>query len=75
MSDGTAKKRDPRSGLKPKPGLAEKMGGHSARPMQLAVYYKDAGGTYEGKEVQGQQALKMVEEDWGTREEYEKEKK
>lgn len=44
MSDGTAKKRDPRKWAEAKARARKKMGGHSARAMQLATkYYKDAG--------------------------------
>ena len=50
MSDGTAKKRDPKKWAEAKARARKKMGGHSARAMQLAVkYYKQAGGTYQGK--------------------------
>ena len=53
----------------------KKMGGHSARAMQLAVkYYKDAGGTYEGKKSSKNKLSKWSMEDWQTREEYEKKK-
>ena len=76
MSDGTAKKRDPKKWAEAKARARKKMGGHSARAMQLAVkYYKDAGGTYEGKKSKDNKLSKWSKEDWGTREEYEKEKK
>ena len=40
-----AKKRDPEKWAQAKARARKKMGGHSARAMQLAVkYYKDAGG-------------------------------
>ena len=43
----TATKRDPKKWAAAKARAKAKMGGHSARAMQLAVkYYKDAGGTY-----------------------------
>ena len=42
MSDGTEKKRDPKKWAQAKARARKKMGGHSARAMQLAVkYYKD----------------------------------
>tara|TARA_A100001234_G_scaffold194246_1_gene182445 strand:- start:1120 stop:1353 length:234 start_codon:yes stop_codon:yes gene_type:complete len=76
MSDGTAKKRDPKKWAEAKARARKKMGGHSARAMQLAVkYYKDAGGTYVGKKSKDNKLSKWSKEDWGTREEYEKEKK
>jgi hypothetical protein len=41
--------------------------------MQLAVkYYKDAGGTYEGKKSSENRLKRWGKEDWQTREEYEK---
>ena len=50
MADGTAKKRDPEKWERAKAKARKRMGGHSARAMQLATrYYKEAGGTYEGK--------------------------
>ena len=76
MSDGTAKKRDPKKWAEAKARARKKMGGHSARAMQLAVkYYKDAGGTYEGKKSKNNKLSKWTKEDWGTREQYEKEQK
>ena len=48
------------------------MGGHSARAMQLAVkYYKEAGGTYDGKKSDSNRLSKWGKEDWQTKEEYE----
>ena len=45
-----AKKRDPRKWAAAKAKARKKMGGHSARAMQLATkYYKDSGGTYQGR--------------------------
>ena len=45
-----ATKRDPKKWAAAKARARAKMGGHSARAMQLAVkYYKDAGGKYKGK--------------------------
>ena len=41
--------------------------------MQLAVkYYKDAGGTYEGKKSSKNKLSKWSKEDWQTKDEYEK---
>ena len=37
MADGTAKKRDPEKWARAKAKARKKMGGHSARAMQLAV--------------------------------------
>jgi len=75
MSDGTAKKRDPKKWAEAKARARKKMGGHSARAMQLAVkYYKDSGGTYVGKKKSNNKLSTWSKEDWGTREEYEKEK-
>ena len=76
MSDGTAKKRDPQEVGWGKSRACKKMGGHSARAMQLAVkYYKDAGGTYEGKKSKDNKLSKWSKEDWQTKEEYEKKEK
>ena len=73
MADGTAKKRDPEKWARAKARARKKMGGHSARAMQLAVkYYKDAGGTYEGKKSKDNKLSKWSKEDWQTKEEYEK---
>ena len=73
MSDGTAKKRDPKKWAEAKARARKKMGGHSARAMQLATkYYKDAGGTYQGK--MDNKLSKWSKEDWQTKDEYEKSK-
>ena len=73
MADGTAKKRDPEKWAREMKAKArKKMGGHSARAMQLAVkYYKDMGGTYSGKKSPITSSGKWSKEDWQTREEYE----
>ena len=43
----TAKKKHPEKWARAKAKARKKMGGHSARAMQLATkYYKDAGGEY-----------------------------
>ena len=69
MSDGTAKKRDPKKWAEAKARARKKMGGHSLRAMQLAVkYYKDAGGTYEGKKSKDNKLSKWSKEDWQTKE-------
>ena len=42
-----AKKKDPAKWARAKAKARKKLGGHSARAMQLATkYYKEAGGTY-----------------------------
>ena len=64
---GTAKKRDPKKWEAAKKKARAKMGGHSARAMQLAVkYYKDAGGRYAGKKKKTKLS-KWAKEDWGTK--------
>ena len=73
MSDGTAKKRDPEKWERAKAKARKRMGGPSARAMQLAPrYYKEAGGTYEGKKSKDNKRSKGSKEDWQTKEEYEK---
>lgn len=72
----TAKKKDPAKWARAKAKARKKMGGHSARAMQLATkYYKDAGGKYEGKKSSKNKLSKWSKEDWQTREEHEKGKK
>jgi hypothetical protein len=67
-----AKKRDPAKWAQAKAKARKKMGGHSARAMQLAVkYYKEAGGTYDGKKSDINRLSKWGKEDWQTKEEYE----
>jgi hypothetical protein len=71
-----AKKRDTRKWAAAKAKARKKLGGHSARAMQLATkYYKEAGGTYEGKKSSSNRLSRWSKEDWQTREEYEKSKK
>jgi hypothetical protein len=66
-----AKKRDPAKWAQAKAKARKKMGGHSARAMQLAVkYYKEAGGTYDGKKSDSNRLSKWGKEDWQTKEEY-----
>lgn len=68
-----AKKRDPQKWAAAKAKARKKLGGHSARAMQLATkYYKEAGGRYEGKKSSANRLSRWTKEDWQTREEYEK---
>ena len=70
-----AKKRDPKKWAAAKAKARKRLGGHSARAMQLAVkYYKEAGGRYEGKKSSKNKLSRWSKEDWQTREEYEKSK-
>ena len=72
----TAKKRDPAKWAAAKRKARKKMGGHSARAMQLAVkYYKDAGGTYEGKKSSKNKLSKWSKQDWKTKEQHAKDTK
>ena len=72
----TAKKRDPAKWARAKAKARKKMGGHSARAMQLATkYYKDSGGKYEGKKSSKNKLSKWSKEDWKTREQHEKDSK
>jgi hypothetical protein len=68
-----AKKRDKAKWAAAKAKARAKLGGHSARAMQLATkYYKESGGRYEGKKSSNNRLSKWSKEDWQTREEYEK---
>ena len=71
MADGTAKKKDPAKWAAAKSRAKAKMGGkHSARAMQLATkYYKDSGGSYEGKKPTSQtnKLKKWGKEKWQTK--------
>ena len=71
MADGIAKKRDPQKWARAKAKAKAKMGGkHSARAMQLATkYYKDAGGSYEGKKptAKTNRMKKWTKEKWQTK--------
>jgi hypothetical protein len=70
-----AKKKDPAKWAAAKAKARKKLGGHSARAMQLATkYYKEAGGTYEGKKSGENRLSKWSREKWETREQYEKSK-
>lgn len=68
-----AKKKDPEKWARAKAKARAKMGGHSARAMQLATkYYKEMGGRYEGKKSGSNRLSRWGKEKWMTREEYEK---
>lgn len=68
-----AKKKNPELWEKAKAKARKRMGGHSARAMQLATkLYKEAGGKYEGKKSSKNKLSKWSKEDWQTKEEYEK---
>lgn len=68
-----ATKRDPQKWARAKAKARKKLGGHSARAMQLAVkYYKEMGGRYEGRRSSENRLSKWSKEDWQTREEYER---
>ena len=68
-----AKKKNPELWEKAKAKARKRMGGHSARAMQLATkIYKESGGKYEGKKSSKNKLSKWSKEDWQTREEYEK---
>ena len=70
-----AKKKHPEKWAAAKRKARKKMGGHSARAMQLATkIYKESGGKYEGKKSSKNKLSKWSREDWQTREEYEKDK-
>lgn len=73
MTDGTAKKKNPELWEKAKEKARDRLGGHSARAMQLAVkIYKDEGGKYEGKKLSSNKLSQWTKEDWQTREEFER---
>jgi hypothetical protein len=70
-----AKKRDPEKWARAKAKARKRMGGHSARAMQLATkYYKEMGGSYEGKKSSENKLSNWSREKWETREEHEKSK-
>lgn len=61
----SAKKKDPKKWARAKAKAKAKMGGHSARAMQLAVkYYKQAGGRYSGKKSSGNKLSKWSKQKW-----------
>ena len=63
-----ATKRDPKKWARAKARARAKMGGHSARAMQLAVkYYKDSGGTYKGKKKKSNKLSKWTKQKWRTK--------
>ena len=63
-----ATKRDPKKWAAAKARARAKMGGHSARAMQLAVkYYKDSGGTYKGKKKKSNKLSKWTKQKWRTK--------
>ena len=63
-----ATKRDPKKWAAAKARARAKMGGHSARAMQLAVkYYKDSGGTYKGKKKKSNKLSKWSKQKWRTK--------
>ena len=63
-----ATKRDPKKWAAAKARARAKMGGHSARAMQLAVkYYKDSGGTYKGKKKKSNKLSKWTKQKWKTK--------
>jgi len=71
-----ATKKDPAKWARAKAKARKRLGGHSARAMQLATkYYKEAGGGYVGKKSSENRLKKWGDEDWTTKEEYEKNKK
>jgi hypothetical protein len=71
-----ATKKDPEKWARAKAKARKRLGGHSARAMQLATkYYKEAGGRYEGKKSSDNRLSKWSREKWETREEHEKNKK
>jgi hypothetical protein len=75
MADDIAKKKDPEKWSRAKAKARAKLGGHSARAMQLATkYYKDMGGEYSGKKSSSNRLSQWTKEDWQTREEHEKDK-
>ncbi len=63
-----AKKKDPAKWERAKKRATAKMGGHSARAMQLATkYYKDSGGTYSGKKKPSNKLSKWTKQKWRTK--------
>jgi hypothetical protein len=68
-SGGVATKRNPAKWAAAKSRAKAKMGGkHSARAMQLATkYYKDEGGTYEGKKKPANKLSKWTKQKWRTK--------
>jgi hypothetical protein len=70
-----AKKKHPEKWARAKAKARAKLGGHSARAMQLATkYYKDMGGEYSGRKSGENRLSRWSKEDWQTKEEYESNK-
>ena len=64
----TAKKKHPEKWERAKRKARKKMGGHSARAMQLATkYYKEMGGQYEGKKSSKNKLSKWSKQKWRTK--------
>ena len=62
----TAEKLDTDKWNRAKAKAKAKMGGHSARAMQLAVkYYKQMGGRYGGAKSSSNKLSKWSKQDWG----------
>ena len=61
-------KLDPAKWARAKAKAKAKMGGHSARAMQLATkYYKDAGGRYKGPKKKSNKLSKWTKQKWKTK--------
>ena len=70
MADGIATKKDPQKWAQAKARAKARMGGKPLLVLlQLATkYYKDSGGTYEGKKPSAKNnKMKVDQEDWGTK--------
>ena len=63
-----AKKSNPSLWEKAKQKAKDKLGGHSARAMQLATkLYKEAGGKYEGAKSSSNKLSKWTKQKWRTK--------
>ena len=63
-----ATKRDPAKWARAKARAKAKMGGHSARAMQLATkYYKADGGRYKGPKKKSNKLSKWTKQEWKTK--------
>lgn len=63
-----AKKKNPALWERAKEKAKKRLGGHSARAMQLAVkIYKDEGGGYEGKKSSSNKLSKWTKQKWRTK--------
>jgi hypothetical protein len=60
---------NPRLWERAKKDAVSRMGGHSARAMQLAAkLYKERGGKYTGSKTKAQKSMtKWTKQDWGTK--------